>query len=281
LATNVQHTTGSIRVEVWPALRRHWFVALVPVFLLVAGAVVLGLVRPVNYKTTASLSVSHVYVNDPAAIPNVVDATRALAAVYSRAIHSSPVKADTRRRLEKGSGPVSGSLSATPIPESPLIAVSAESPSRSGAVALANAGSAALAAYVNRQIRDNNAAAVLSTRYRAAALRYRQLLDRSSRARREYDLDPTGQRKAARDRTAAKTDTALLRRKALQASYEAAVQGGTTSVGVEVFSRATPPTTDRFSVMQLLVFAGLVGGLAAGTALALLRASRELRPYRD
>jgi len=48
-------------------------------------------------------------------------------------------------------------------------------------------------------------------------------------------------------------------------------------VSVESFSRATGATNDRKSMMQILVFVGLLGGLAAGAALALLRAARDIR----
>jgi uncharacterized protein involved in exopolysaccharide biosynthesis len=279
LATDVQHTTASSRVDVLPALRRHWFVALLAVLVFVAGAVMLGLKRPVKYQTTANLSVGHVYVNNPVGIPTVIEATQSLAGVYSRAIDSSEVRAATGRRLARQHGRVAGNLSATPIPQSPLIKVSAESSSRRGAVALANAGSAELATYVNRQIRDNDAATLIAGRYRTAALRYRQARERRGRAQLRYERLQTRERKAARDRTAAAAETALLRRAALRVSYEAAVQGGTSSIGVEVFSRASPPTMDRWSVMQLLVFVGLVGGLATGTALAVLLTAREFRRY--
>jgi uncharacterized protein involved in exopolysaccharide biosynthesis len=48
-------------------------------------------------------------------------------------------------------------------------------------------------------------------------------------------------------------------------------------VGVETFSTASGATSDRSRKLQLLVFVGLLGGLAAGAALALLRAARDLR----
>ena len=89
--------------------------------------------------------------------------------------------------------------------------------------------------------------------------------------------DPTRANKAARERAAAAADTAQLRRDALSASYQTAVQGGASSVGVDVFSPASTPTSDRSRMMQILVFVGLLGGIAAGLALALLRASRDLR----
>jgi uncharacterized protein involved in exopolysaccharide biosynthesis len=274
-ATNAQRYSGAPGTHVLRAMRRHWFVALVPVVLLVAGAVGLALKRSPRYKATANVSVGHVYVTDPAGIATIIDATQSLAAVYSRAIHSGAVLDGTRRRI--GDGSATGSLTATPLPESPLIKVTAESSSARGAITLANAGADALMAYVNRQVRDNSASATLSTRYREAALRYRQRLETRKRLDRRYDRNRNRKNKAARDRAAAATDTALLRREALRASYEQAVQGGTSSVGVEIFSHASSATSDRRSMMQILVFVGLIGGLAAGAALALLRAARDIR----
>lgn len=258
-------------------MRRHWFVAVLPVFLFVAGAVALGLKRPVRYTTKATLSVGHVYVSNPAGIPTVIEATRSLAATYSRAIRSSVVLDDVRRRLQNRPTPVTGHLSATPIPQSPLISVSAESSSASAAVALANAGSDALIAYVNRQVRDNDAAGLLSDRYRAAALRYRNALERRDQAQRRYAEDRTAAHKAAYQRAASDADTALLRREAISGAYATAVQGGSSSVAVESFARAETPTSDRNKILQLLLFVGLVGGLACGAALALLLEYRRMR----
>jgi capsular polysaccharide biosynthesis protein len=278
LATNVRQTVVPPRIEVLASVRRHWLVALVPVIVLVAAAVVLGLKRPVNYTTTANLSVGHVYVSNPVGIPTIIEATQSLASVYSRAIDSIAVVQDTRRRLRREHAPaLSGGLSATPIPSSPLIKVTAESRSRAGAIVLANAGADALAAYINRQVRDNDAQATIAARYLRASVAYRHSVETSRRLARRYANDPTAANKAARDRAAAATDTAQLRRDALSASYQSVVQGGTSSVGVDVFSPASLPTSDRSRMMQILGFVGLLGGLAAGIALALLLASRDLR----
>ncbi len=48
-------------------------------------------------------------------------------------------------------------------------------------------------------------------------------------------------------------------------------------MGVDIFSPASLPTSDRVRMLQILGFVGLLGGLAAGVALALLRASHDLR----
>jgi uncharacterized protein involved in exopolysaccharide biosynthesis len=262
------------RIDLLTAVRRHWLLAVLPVVVFVAAGTALGLRRPVTYRTEAHLQVGHVYVNNPVGIPTVIEATRSLAAVYSRAINSNAVTNATRRRL---SVPASGKLSATPIPESPLITVSAESLTARGAVALANAGSAALAAYINRQIRDNDNSALLERRYRAAALRYRKRIADRNIAATHYNRAQTEKNRSAYEAAAAAADTAQVRRETLRAAYGEAVQGGTSAISVEIFSRAGTPTTDRWRVLQLLVFVGLVGGLAGGVALAVLRTSRDLR----
>jgi uncharacterized protein involved in exopolysaccharide biosynthesis len=279
LGDNGEHQSAAPGSQLLRAARRHWFVALLPVLLFVGGAVALGIKRPPRYKATANLSVGHVYVANPTGIATIIDATQALAAVYSRAIHSGEVFQDTRQRLGQDSS-VTGSFNATPLPNSPLIKVTAESSTAGGAVALANASADALTVYVNEQIRDNSASTTLAGRYRDASLAYRRALDDRDRLNRRFARHETRANKAARDRAQAAADTALLRREALQASYEQAVQGGTSSVSIESFSRADGATNDRKSMMQILVFVGLLGGLAAGAALALLRAARDIRRER-
>jgi capsular polysaccharide biosynthesis protein len=278
LAGNAQQTGRARPIDALTAVRRHWFIALLPVVLFVAGAVVLGNKREPRYTTTANLSVGHVYVTNPAGIPTILDATQSLAAVYSRAIHAGAVISDAKARLRKqSSAPVAGSLNATPIPDSPLIKVSAVASSPRSAISLANAGAAALADYVNNQIRDNNASVPLAQRYKEAALDYRKRIATRDLMTRRYEHTPNAKNKDALDRAAAAADTALLRREAIRASYENAVQGGTSSVGVDVFSLASEASSDRSKKMQLYVFIGLLGGLAAGVALALLRAARDVR----
>jgi capsular polysaccharide biosynthesis protein len=269
--------TPAPRVEVLTALRRHWFVALFPVVVFVAAAAVLALKRPVRYTSTATLSVGHVYVSNPVGIPTIIEATQSLASVYSRAINASTVVQDTRRRLGRDASSVTGGLSATPIPSSPLIRITAQSPTQHGAMALADAGAAALAVYINGQVRDSNQTTTLSTRYRQASLAYRKALDTSDRLERRYARNPTKANKAARDSASAVTDTAALRRDALRASYQTAVQGGISSVGVQVFAPAGAPASDRGEKLQLLLFVGLLGGIAAGMAFALILAARDLR----
>ena len=155
-------TLRTAPIGVLSALRRHWIVAILPVIVLVGVAAALGLQREPRYTATASLSVGRIYVNNPAGVSSVLEATKSLASVYSRSIRSTAVLQDTERRLGDGSLGASDRLTATPIPESPLIRISAESSSARRAVALANAASGALAAYVGSQGRSDEDSAILA-----------------------------------------------------------------------------------------------------------------------
>ena len=259
------------------AARRRPILVLLPVILFVGAAVVLGLKREPTYTATSHLSVGHVYVNNPAAISSLIEATRSLASVYSRAVNASAVQKATRRKLDKGGFPVSGVVRATPVPESPLIKVSAKSSSPRSAIALANASSEALAEYTNRRLRSTAEVDSLVRRYRSATLRYRQREQEQKRVSRRYDDNPSARNRRSLERAGAAVDSALLDREAIRGSYQNAVLSEQSSPAVEAFSPAIGTTSDRSSALQTLAFVGLIGGLAAGCALALLAASREER----
>jgi hypothetical protein len=280
LAAGVYDTTPAPGIDVLGALYRHWVVLLLPVVLLVGAAVGLGIKRPPKYTSTATLQVGHVYISNPAGVGTIIEATQTLAGVYSRTIQATSVQQDVAQRLKRASVPVSGGLSATPLPNTPLIKVTAQATSAGGATALANAGADSLVDYVNHEVRASDVTGTLATRYKQAALDYRQKKDTSDRLQRRYRLHSTQRNRAARNAAGAATDGALLTLHTLESSYQQAVQGGAASAAVEPFARAGSASNDRSKTMQILVFVGLMGGIAGGVALALLRTYRETRPRR-
>jgi uncharacterized protein involved in exopolysaccharide biosynthesis len=269
-------TSAGPSVGVFGALRRHWFVGLLPVILFVGLSVVLGLQREPRYTSSSELSVGRIYVNNPAGVSGVIEATQSLASVYSRAIRATSVRTDTARRLGETALASGDAISATPVPDSPLIRVTAESTSRARARALASAASASLAAYVKRQAESDQDTALLAA-YERADERYRELVRVRRRLGREYEDDPTAKNRDKRNRADVTVSVAELRREALRGSYLTLSQGASSTPAVEEFSRATSATSDRARGMQILVFLGLVAGLASGVALALLRAHHKMR----
>jgi hypothetical protein len=118
-------------------------------------------------------------------------------------------------------------------------------------------------------------------RYAEASTEWRQALEARGRATGSYRNDPTPSNRVVLNRAAAAVDVAELRREAIRLEYQASGQSSANAPTLEAFSPANGATSDRSSTLQILVFIGLVGGLAAGAALALLRGQRELRPSLD
>lgn len=278
LVTDLEYGNARARIGVFTAMRRHWIMALLPLVVLLATAAVLGLKRTPQYTATATLSVGAVFVDSPAGIASAIQGTEALATVYSRVIDANAVVEGTARRLDLRSLPNSGRISATPVAESPIIRLTAVAASERQAVAVANAAGAALADYVNRRARSDDEATVVSRRYRRAALRYRRLRDETVRLKQLYEQSPTPENERARDLSAAATDTALLERNGLLTSYESVVQGASSRPPLEVFATATAASSDRYRILQILLFAAAVGGLLAAAAVSLVLELRKTRP---
>jgi hypothetical protein len=265
------------RVSIPEAMRRHWLIALLPVVLLVGAAVAVSLTRPPTYTATAQLAVGRLAVTDVAALPGVVEAQQSVASAYSRAIDSTSVARPLARRFRTTPDAVASRVSATPIPDSPLVRVQGRAGSERGAVALANAASVQLIDYTRGITRANPDATAILQRFRAAALLQQRRQSAQDDAQRNYDADPSPGNKRALTRAQVAAQTAQLRADALRATYRDLQRGGTVSPGLESFSVATSASSDLRAKLQLLVLVGLLAGLAAGAGLATLRANRRTR----
>jgi uncharacterized protein involved in exopolysaccharide biosynthesis len=275
LATGIENRVAPAASGLLTAMRRHWITALIPVVLLVAAAVQVGLKRTPQFTATANVAVGSVFVDSPVGIASALQGTESLAAVYSRLIDANAVTEGTSQRLAQDSLPESGTVSATPIAESPIVKITARAASAGQAIALANAASSALVAYINRERSADDDANAIARLYSRAALRFRGRADLRNRLTARYKRNRTTANRLARDRAAAAADTAQLRRDGLLARYQTAVQGVTVTPPLRVLTSATEATSDRYTTLQILVFVGLLGGLAAGAALALLRTPRS------
>src|SRR5207253_1801383 len=118
--------------------RRHWIITAVITVLAVAGAAYVGLTRHPTYTARVQLNVGQVGV--PSSISgSYVQAVQSLTVTYSRAAQSALVLDPVARRLGVRADQVEGRVSATPIPVSSIVAISATGSSRDSAMRLANA----------------------------------------------------------------------------------------------------------------------------------------------
>jgi hypothetical protein len=169
----------------------------------------------------------------------------------------------------------SAGISATPIPDSPLIRVNSTSDDPGTAVRVANAAAQALISYA-RSTTQTGATAALAARFRAAALLYQQRLDTVKRLQRTYGPNPSTSARQRINSAQADAQSALLTREGLRARYQTSQQTASSSPPLQSFSAARGTTSDRVRVTELLALLGLLAGAALGAALATARLNRRV-----
>jgi capsular polysaccharide biosynthesis protein len=260
----------SAAAAAWGAVRRHPWHALIPLVACLIVAFVLTTFRSPEYTAEAQLGISRIDVSTYS-IPGFVSASRELAASYSRALKTSAVTRPLARDLGIRPAEVSSRLSASPIPESAVIVVTAKGSSEREAVELANAAKTALIAYVTRLNRSNPDSARLLSAFERASLELRT----ARGARADALSAKASDRQETLDQLNARIAKAKLEVKTLNGLYRASQQGQAATDVIQVLSPATSARSDAGAFLQRLLFVGLLAGLFAGVGVALLRANRD------
>ncbi|MGH3029515.1 MAG: hypothetical protein ACRDNE_01880 [Gaiellaceae bacterium] len=244
-----------------------------PTLLLVGCALAISLTRSPTYKAEVRLNAGTLDV-ETQAIPGFLVASQSLADLYSRTLDAQQVVEPISDRVGLKPETVSSRLSASPIPESSIFVIEASGPSASGAVALANAASDALAAYVatlNRPPGDNRR---LLSEFNQASLALAQIISTRNEARTAFDVARTEENQDALQQAVADVQAAKLRLDTLSSLYQESEQADRISAElVQVVSPATSAWSDRNSVLQRLVILALLAGALAGVAFATIRAN--------
>ena len=265
------------RVATLTAARRHWLLVAFVTLLLTAAGVAAAILRQPIYTAESRLVVGRIDVSAPGALGSFTVATQALASQYSRTIDSQGVTRRVASRADMTPRGVAARVSATPIPQSPVIRVLGTGTDPREAVRLANLSSDALVSFTTALNRSNPDTARLLTRYSKAS---RQVVERRallSRLRRSYDADPTAAKRARLQETEVNLRVAQLRSQTLRNSYTASTSSQAATALVQVLERAFIAKSDRMRYVQFFGFIGFVAGLALGMALATVRANRVLR----
>jgi hypothetical protein len=242
-------------------------VALFAVALALVG-IGFGLLRQTTYTASATLQVGQVNPNSPGFLGYVQSAS-SLATAFSRSIAAAPVLAAVERRLALAPEEVTPRLSAEPIPLAPAFRVIATGGSESAAMRLANAASAAVIVYENRSNSSNPQARSMLEEYRAASFELRRAEARVA------ELESVAADAGALAGAEAERAAAQVKVKGIDTAYVAAVASQAPREGlVSLVAGATSASDDRNSKIQLYGFIGLLLGVVAGCAAAILRERR-------
>lgn len=263
-------------VNALDAIRRNLLLAIGPILLCVAAAVAVGLARTPVYEAEARLAIGGIDFTAPGALSGFATASEALASTYSRAIDAQVVR-DAAGEAVNGFDSADG-LTASPLPESPVIRVFGTSSDEERAVTLANAAAAALLEYADT---FNDAGGEGEDRffdaYQEAATAVQQAQVRRDAAQAVFDRDPSRVNRRALVGARTELVTAELREQAAAQNYIAATGSRVAVAQVQELSRARTATSDRGSRIQIYVVVGLLVGGLIGAALAVFRANAVLR----
>jgi len=242
------------------AIRARPSRVILPIVGLSILALVVAILRPATYTAETRLTVGRIDVSTQAA-PGVVEASKSLAGAYSRAIAADQVGVRIERELGDIEDPVD-SLSASPIPDSPVIRLEAEASSAEGAIELTNAASRALIDYINDFNSNAQTGEELLQQYQDAQARVVRL---ASQAAVSGSASQQAELRAAR-----------LEADALEEAYRSSLDGDASGNDLQVLTRATEAKSDRRSVFQLLLFAAVVAGAGIGILRAYMDMNREM-----
>jgi hypothetical protein len=240
------------------AVLRHPFVTVLTIVVFVAGAFAFATLREPSWTSEARLSVGELSPSTDSA-PGIVEANQQLASAYSRAASADDVLTPVSLELGLTKAAVQKRLSASPIPESPVITVKGTGSSAREAVSIAQVGTSALVRYIRRLGNRNPEA--------------ERLLGDLTEARRAV---AEAQRNAVVGAANPDLDEAKLRVKSLEAQYlDTTQRAGATPI--TELNPAETASSDRERIMKLALVAGALAGLTVGAALATLREVRVRR----
>lgn len=272
-----QPPAGGVIGPLEATLRRPLLVA-IPILLLVGVAFAVGMTREPTYSAETRLNVGRPDVS-PEAIGSAAVGNQSLASAYARVIEAEAVVAPVAEGLALEPGDVRARLTASPVPESPIISVRATGSKADEAVRLANAGAARLVEYVRSLGRDESDEADILRRYRSA-----RLAAARARARRDRleAADALAGESAARQRSLSRANadiaTSELQAESLADAYRQAQSSRAAGDLVQVLTPAAGASSDARSALQrLLLLAGAVG-LVTGVGLAVVLANRRRGP---
>jgi uncharacterized protein involved in exopolysaccharide biosynthesis len=259
------------------AVRRRPLWVAIPLLLLLAAGIAAGLARAPVYQAESRLLVGKVNPGTPT-LPGFVQASTMLADAYSRSIGATDVIEPLAARLRLAPLTVAARLTASPVPQSPVIRVIATGPSARAATTLSALASVRLQRYVTRLSAASGDGPRLLASYRRASLAVSRAIARYNAANAAYARHPTPMLAQALDAARADRDAAQLSARAAGAAYASDQQSYAASTGiVSVLALAQQASSDRTHKLELLAFIGLLVGGVLGLGLAWLREQRASR----
>jgi capsular polysaccharide biosynthesis protein len=259
-------------------LRRYPVLALLPVVILAAAGITLGLRRAPTYTASTTINVGSPDIASQAT-PGYVQAEQTLASAYSREVTSQFVYGPVAKQLGISQSAVASRLSSSAVPSSPTFTINATGPSQQSAIRLAQTATAALQHYINVVNQGETTSTQLLNRYRNAEREADRLSALSGKLDGQNRALPGSVSATRRQEAHLAAQVAQLKANALSAQYSAGSTTSRTGASIQVLNPATAATSDRRTTAERYGVIGAAAGLVLGAALALLVANLRRRRW--
>lgn len=264
-------------MDAFTAARRHWLIFLAVTLLLTAASVAAAVRRAPVYRAEARLSVGRIDISNPAALGSFTTAAAALASQYSRTIDAEGVTNRVAREMALPADRIAAQVTASPIPQSPVIRVTALGATADEATRLANLSGNALIRYTTDLNRSNPDVPRLLRGFREASGDLVRARARLSDLRRRRDAAPPSVSLRSVQQAEVDFEVAKLRTDTTKTAYQASLANQASTSLIQVLKPAAAATNDRLRKMQLYGFLGFAAGVALGLALATVWANALIR----
>jgi hypothetical protein len=242
------------------AALRYWWVILLAILAFAAAAVALSMQRQPTYKAESRLNVGGFNISAQS-LPGFAGGAYLLANAYSRSVYSDAVLKKVGRELGRSRAYVASAVTASPVEDSPIIRVEAESKSKGEAIAMANSAADHLEDRAEVLARSNPDSKRLFKEFQEASRDYRRAVRRVLRARRTREN---------LERAETQYELARLKRNSTASLYQTSLGGQATTNAVHLLSPARGASSDERAFLERLLAAAILGGFAFGLALAYL-----------
>lgn len=264
-------------VHLGTALRWYPLLALLPIVVLTAAGITLGLRRHPVYSASTMINVGTLDVAAQAT-PGYAEAAVTLASAYSRQVNSQFVYRPVAKTLRLSLAEVSSRLSSSAVPDSPTFTINATGPSPRSAITLAGAATNALRHYVNVVDQGANSSTRLLDRYRDAERKADLLASASGSLSGKDRVLPGSVSRARLEAAKLDAEVARLQADALASQYTSSSTSIRGAI-IQVLNPATSASSDRNSITERYALIGAAAGVVLGAALALLVANLRRRDW--
>lgn len=260
-------------------LARRWWLILLLAVLGAAAGIAAAVQRSPEYTVRSEYNVGSVNLRNQA-VPGFEEGAESLASAYARIVGTTVILAPVARRTRTPLPETAERLSADPVPNSPVLRLTATGASPAQARALNTAGGEELQLYVRRQEQASRRSEALLRRYRSATQRATELGDREGRLRARRRLGQGSTTRAQVRQASVAADTQRLEAETIGNLYREAVDREGDGLEIELLEQTGSPSSDRVTFLQRLGFVGFIGGSALGVVFALALGRRAQRRSR-